>query len=314
MSILQFDGDGINVDNSQQGGSIRAAFTISDLTLCTNGNGDNTAIRFTGKPGPDLGKQLTCWNCQLRGTDYSGAWRVGIDLNYAAGSDIRGVYMLGQTDDVSRMSYGIRLNRISTDVKILGCYFYWLSTGVGIVGDMPEQVVRDQWNAGEGVVISFNHFVPVQIGVLSAESWGNYIVVDHNHMDAFIRGVQLGSGVPRGSGFSRVTNNLIFKNGSSSNEFVGIHVYGDQTTIIGNDVANRGIGGATNGIVLESPAQRCRIIGNNLKDQDTGIWVKAGANANLITNNTRISPSPDSGDLILNQGLENVCTDNLDLR
>lgn len=302
QSVLAFqDCGGFIFDNSSRTSQPRPAVNVADMSLTTNMVGAHTAITFSGPGTSDLGKQLTCWNAQIRGSDYTKCWQVGVDLTNGGMTDFRGVYFLGHTTDYTLMQYAVLLRSASTDVKLIGCYFYWVDVGVGLSGGQGSS------NAGEGIVVAFSHFAPVGYGVWSKENTGNYIVVNNNHISAHVRGVVLGTGGVNGSNHSHVTDNLIFKDASSTEEFVGVHLFGSRCAVVGNEVMYRGKAGATNGVVLEADVSYCRVIGNNFADQDTGVWAKANTVHNIIAHNTGLN----NARLTLDAGTQNLVSDNL---
>ncbi|GEA11994.1 NosD domain-containing protein [Alteromonas sp. KUL49] len=213
-------------------------------------------------------------------------------------SEFRGVYFKGHTSNVDVMQYALRLSNNTIDIKVIGCYFYWCMNGIAFEGNNN--------NAGEGLVVSYCHFVPVRYGIVSRKNTGNYLAIDNNHIAAHSRGILLGDSQTNGSNHSQVNNNLIFKSATSTSGFVGIHVYAERCTIIGNEIMNEGLSGSENGIVLDG-SSFSRVIGNLCYRQDTGIWIKGNSNRNIVSDNIGDTVSNS----VYNQGSNNLVNNNI---
>lgn len=284
VSILALSGvNGVSI--TQPTLTLRQPVHFDCLTMTTDGNGLYDAITFDGQGTTSLATQFIAENCVFRGDSNSTSWRRGIDLTSGSYySRIEGCYFRGNTSDQSKMAIAIRVDA-SKDVKIRDNFIYWADTGIQVSG------------ASEGVIIQGHHMVPVNRGVrFIPDANNNYGDISHNHMDAYINGVVVGQSGVNGANHSQVNHNLIFKNTSSTDNFVGIQVESDRVSVIGNEVMKAGTSGTKNGIVLGTGADRCRVIGNHINDMDTGVLVQSGGNNNVVQNNTFNSNTTDISD------------------
>ena len=274
VSILRFSGvNGISI--SQPTLTLRQPVHLDALSFLTDGNGLYDAITLDGQSTTSLATQFIAENCVFRGVSNSTAWRRGIDLTSGSYfSRVAGCYFRGNTADRTKMAIAIRVDG-STDVKIRDNFIYWADTGIQVSG------------ASEGIIIQGHHMVPVNRGVrFMPDANSNYGDISHNHIDAHINGIVMGQSGVNGANHSQINHNLIFKNSSSTDNFVGIQVESDRVSVVGNEVMKTGTSGTKNGIVLGTGADRCRVVANHVNDMDTGILVQSGGNNNVVQHNT----------------------------
>lgn len=258
--------DGFTIDNST-----RKHVQIETLSMTTNTLGTHTAIDFNGDPST-LFKQLFVQNVSFSGEDYGKAWSTGISIKDASQSEILDCVFEGSSSDISKMVYGIYVEG-SSGVHIQRNYFNWLSTGVFVTG------------LSEGASVKDCFFVPCNYGIRCENNTGSYFIAENNHTDA------ISAGILSDMSLSQINRNLIFKNGASTASFIGINISGSRCSITDNDIANGGVSGGGNGIVINGPNDSLKsglnvIMGNRVSNQTgSAILLDTHSERNIVTNN-----------------------------
>ncbi|CAO3428516.1 glycosyl hydrolase family 28-related protein [Azospirillum doebereinerae] len=279
---------------------------LRDLSIRTTADGTYTALSFTGGEATYT-RQLDVSCVEFCGQAPNQCWYTAILMSRGESVGISGCFFLGNSSDspnnYTKMAHAIRLTNASTDSRIVNNSFYYCDTCVLFDGGAGG-------NAGEGVNILTNHMVLVKYGVRTQNNHGNYIDIAHNHIAAREGGVLIGAPGVAGSNHSQINNNLIFKRNDSAAAFVGMAVYSNRCSIMGNEVmlepGSLSANGPENHILVNGTY--CKVIGNTAWESDgTGVWLQSGADHTVVLGNVGAG---NSGPNILDQGTYSVISSN----
>lgn len=221
----------------------------------------------------------------------SAYWTDGIILDYGWNAIIRNVGIRGQ-DNSRLMNNAITLKGRSNDVFISEVHVYFCVTGLYVTG------------LAEGTLIQQSVIIFVTNGVLS-DSTPPWLSVIGNHISSFAGGV-----VATGKSQVYVKNNLLYKRGESTLNYVGVQLQtADHCSVVNNNFFVDGAAtGTADGIVIVSGSFHY-IVGNIAQSaMGTLVWLQAGAASYSVLGNRHTA----TGTTVLAQGGgTNILRDNL---
>ena len=259
--------------------------TIRDLTIGTTvTNGTKKAIKLS-YPSASSVNECTAIieRVSIRPFDHTvndQRWDYGIELEHCWNARILNVHIHGANNQLTGMARGVHLLGSSNDVVIRDCSIF--GTAYAVLSD----------GACEGTHVVNNTILGCNYGVYCNDSAQHpWAVITGNHIAAQIEAVYLANRAQ-----SIVANNLIYKGGTATADFNGVHIStgAGGCIVTGNIVIEQsGASGEVRGVLVDGSASYGAIIGNFLLSQSSGhgyaVVIASGSQHWTVLGNTRQS-------------------------